>query len=106
MGIFQTILIWVFIISLILSILYNALQWIFLYANDTWWDEMGKNVSQNGSMPLTKGQIMTILGSVYIVSNIFAVSLFQYHKIELYNIKKTYVSWIFILLVLEKVVIM
>lgn len=78
MRIFQTILIWVFIISLILSILYSGLQWIFFYVNDTWWDEMAKNMSRNESIPLTKGQVMTIIGGAYIVSNIFGVGLFQY----------------------------
>ncbi|PAV81982.1 hypothetical protein WR25_05859 [Diploscapter pachys] len=70
----KTILIWVFIISLILSILYNGLQWIFLYVNDTWWDEAMKNVSRNESMPLSKGQVMAIIGGIYIVSNIFGIA--------------------------------
>ena len=75
MGIFQTILIWIFIISLILSILYHGLQWIFFYVNDTWWDEAMKNVSRNESMPLAKGQAMATLEGIYIV----AVSYTFYH---------------------------
>ncbi|PAV76243.1 hypothetical protein WR25_12162 [Diploscapter pachys] len=70
----KTILIWIFIISLILNILYHGLQWIFLYVNDTWWDKTMKNVSRKESMPLTKGQIMAILGGGYIILDIFAIA--------------------------------
>ena len=79
MRIFQTIIIWVLIAFLILYILCQVFQWILFYVNDTWWDKMMKNMSRKEPMPLTKGQMMAILGGGYIIIDIFAVSYAFYH---------------------------